>query len=69
MKIVNWSFGGLKLKSDDSKKALRNTIFFRSPFIVDFNLGVTDKIHIKKTFHPIHVTKNHIGAKVDESEM
>ena len=68
MKIVDLSQGGLKLESDGSKKTLRNAVFFRSPFVVDFYLGENEKFHIKKTLHPMHLTKTQVGAEFDDSE-
>jgi hypothetical protein len=68
MKIVDLSFGGLKLESDDGEKTPVHDIFFRSPFTVDFYLGENNMQHFKKTVHPLHKTKTHIGVGFDEPE-
>ena len=68
MKISELSPGGLKLEPDERGWDSAHAIFFRSPFIVNFSLGDNNKIHIKKTAHPVHISKTHVSAKFDESE-
>jgi hypothetical protein len=68
MKIVDLSFGGLKLESDTRRNVLTDATFFKSPFTIDFHLGENKKIHFIKTVHPMHITKTHVGVGFDEAE-
>ena len=68
MKIVDLSPGGLKLESDEKEKDRAHANFFKSPFNVSFHLGENKEDHIKKTVHPIRITKTHVCAEFDELE-
>ena len=68
MKIVDLSFGGLKLEPDGRNKFPTDASFFESPFTIDFYLDENKKSHFKKTVHPINIAKTHIGVKFDEAE-
>jgi hypothetical protein len=68
MKVVDLSPDGLKLESVGLEKDPAHATFFKSPFTIGFNLGENNKIHVKKTVHPIRTTKTHVCAEFDEPE-